>query len=261
MTVFYKYGRNAVLFLICAFLAACSQTTTAVNTYGDAEFISRSTTSGITKTQRRKKLLAARKRAKVKSAAKKAAFLKNRAEKRKARQLKRSNRKAKRGRKTTKKLARFRKINKKKKNRKSLKQRTRKTKLSRKTKSRLKRNAKRRIKRVKKSTYAYVGGRSKGISKHAPWRCVPGRLKKVISQISRKYGRVVINSTHRSRRHNRRVGGKRRSYHLRCRAIDFRVRGRTRGLTRWLAHHPLVGGYKRYRSGYYHIDTGPRRTW
>ncbi len=116
-------------------------------------------------------------------------------------------------------------------------------------------------KRSRKRKSAYAGRKIRRISLNAPWKCVPGRLKSVISQVSRKFGPVVINSTYRSRRKNRLIGGKRRSYHIGCRAVDFRVRGRTRGLTRWLARHPKVGGFKRYRTGFYHIDTGPKRTW
>lgn len=99
------------------------------------------------------------------------------------------------------------------------------------------------------------------ISTGKPWDCVPDRLKAVLGQIAERWGPVTINSTHRSRRHNRRVGGRPRSYHLRCRAVDFRVNAPTPGMVAWLKRHPMVGGYKRYRSGYYHIDTGPRRTW
>lgn len=102
---------------------------------------------------------------------------------------------------------------------------------------------------------------SGNIKANAPWKCVPGQLKKVLNDVSRKYGRIVINSTHRSHRKNRRVGGARSSWHLKCKAVDFRVRGNTRGLHRYLRNHPYVGGLKRYRSGYYHIDVGPRRSW
>lgn len=133
-------------------------------------------------------------------------------------------------------------------------------KVASKTKKKPKR-AKVKIRSIKGTKYAYVGGRSRGIQVNAPWKCVPNRLKIVLRQVSKKFGKVVVNSTHRSRRHNRRVGGRRGSYHLRCQAVDFRVKGRTRGLTRWLANHPYVGGYNRYPSGYYHIDTGPKRTW
>ena len=178
--------------------------------------------------QRQAKILAARKKAKADRAARKAKFLKDRKLKRKARASKKA---------TTTKVTK----------KSSKKKQTKITKIK--------------VKSIKGTTYAYVGGRSRGIAKKAPWGCVPKRLKIVLSQISKKFGRVIINSTHRSRKHNRRVGGKRRSYHLRCQAVDFRVKGRTRGLTRWLANHPYVGGYNRYPSGYYHIDTGPKRTW
>lgn len=114
---------------------------------------------------------------------------------------------------------------------------------------------------AKKQKSTKVIGKSSGITLNAPWKCVPNKLKVVINQVSRKFGHVTINSTNRSRRKNRRVGGARRSWHIGCRAVDFRVRGRTRGLYRWLRNHPNVGGLKRYRSGFYHIDIGPRRTW
>lgn len=104
-------------------------------------------------------------------------------------------------------------------------------------------------------------GKSYGISVNKPWRCVPNSLKNVLRTVAKRYGRVVINSTHRSWAHNRRVGGKRGSYHLTCRAVDFNVYGNTKGLSRFLRNHPSVGGFKRYKSGYFHIDNGPRRTW
>lgn len=96
---------------------------------------------------------------------------------------------------------------------------------------------------------------------NATWKCVPKKLKAVIYQVSKKFGHVTVNSTHRSRRKNRRIGGAKKSWHIGCRAVDFRVKGRTRGLYRWLRNHPNVGGLKRYRSGFYHIDIGPRRSW
>ncbi|MEO0547156.1 MAG: D-Ala-D-Ala carboxypeptidase family metallohydrolase [Pseudomonadota bacterium] len=104
-------------------------------------------------------------------------------------------------------------------------------------------------------------GKSYGISVNKPWRCVPNGLKNVLRTVAKRYGRVVINSTHRSWAHNRRVGGKKGSYHLTCRAVDFNVYGNTKGLSSFLRNHPSVGGFKRYKSGYFHIDNGPRRTW
>lgn len=99
------------------------------------------------------------------------------------------------------------------------------------------------------------------IKLNANWKCVPGKLKTVIVQASKKFGPVVVNSTNRSRRKNRRIGGAKHSWHIGCRAVDFRVKGNTRGLYSWLRRHPNVGGLKRYRSGFYHIDIGPRRSW
>lgn len=115
--------------------------------------------------------------------------------------------------------------------------------------------------KVRKASVAGSVRPSNNITQRASLRCSPKRLKTVIYQVARKFGHVIVNSTGRSNRKNRLVGGAKRSYHLNCQAIDFRVRGNNRGLYRYLRNHPNVGGLKRYRSGYYHIDTGPRRSW
>ena len=91
-------------------------------------------------------------------------------------------------------------------------------------------------------------------------RCVPGRnLIAAINYVARNFGRVRVNSTCRSRRHNRRVGGASRSWHLKSRAADIRVFGNIRKAARYLRR--VVGGYKHYGGGLFHIDTGPRRSW
>lgn len=115
--------------------------------------------------------------------------------------------------------------------------------------------------KVKKASVGQISRPAGRITERASLRCSPNELKAVIYQVARKFGHVVVNSTYRSNRRNRIVGGARRSYHLHCRAIDFRVRGNNRGLYRYLRNHPYVGGLKRYRSGFYHIDNGPRRSW
>lgn len=94
-----------------------------------------------------------------------------------------------------------------------------------------------------------------------PTKCLPGDLQKVLASVAAKFGPVSIQSTHRTYRHNRRVGGARHSLHLACRAVDFRVRTRSRGLMAYLASRPEVGGIKLYRNGLIHIDNGSRRTW
>ena len=90
-------------------------------------------------------------------------------------------------------------------------------------------------------------------------RCIPKRLRDAINYVARNYGRVRVNSTCRSRRTNRRVGGARRSWHLKGRAADIRVFGNIRKAARYLRR--VAGGYKHYGGGLFHIDTGPRRSW
>jgi len=236
-------GHAVMLLVLCTVLAACAQVgTSTYNGKLEPEAASLSK-------QQKAKILAARKRAAIKRtrdakkvAAKRRAKLKKQRATRTALLAKPRKRKASKNKVSRKKAARANK----------------KTKLRRRGKAGV---SKGKRKRVKRKSSAFVGGKSRGVAWNAPHRCVPGRLKKVLGQVSRKFGRVTINSSHRSHRHNRRVGGKRRSLHLSCRAVDFRVHGRTRGLTRWLARNPSVGGFKRYRSGFYHIDTGPKRSW
>jgi len=103
--------------------------------------------------------------------------------------------------------------------------------------------------------------RGNRIHYNAPAKCVPARLKGVLQQVAAKYGPITVNSTYRSPSANRRAGGRKGSWHLKCAAIDFRVHARTKGLLAWLGRHKAVGGYKYYSRGFYHIDTGPKRTW
>ena len=102
---------------------------------------------------------------------------------------------------------------------------------------------------------------SQRIKWNAPAKCVPQSLKKVVEAVAVKFGPVTVNSTARSKSKNRKAGGKSKSFHLHCRAVDFRVHGSTKGLLKWLASQKAVGGYKRYKAGFYHIDNGPDRTW
>ena len=94
-----------------------------------------------------------------------------------------------------------------------------------------------------------------------PEACLPVSLMGVIYDLAEIYGEVQILSTHRDPKRNARVGGAGRSVHLECRAIDFKVPGRPKDLLERLRQRPEVGGFKRYPSGYYHIDNGPKRTW
>lgn len=104
-----------------------------------------------------------------------------------------------------------------------------------------------------------VTGGAARVAWAASSRCLAGRLRSAINHVARTYGRVRVNSTCRSRRHNRRVGGASRSYHLTGQAADLRVFGNIRAAARYL--RSLGGGYKHYGGGLFHIDTGPRRSW
>lgn len=99
------------------------------------------------------------------------------------------------------------------------------------------------------------------IDYRAPAKCIPGALRAVLVKVAVRYGPITVNSTYRAPGKNRRVGGRGKSMHLSCRAVDFRVHGSTRGLMQFLTSQVGVGGYNRYPSGFYHIDNGPRRTW
>jgi hypothetical protein len=95
----------------------------------------------------------------------------------------------------------------------------------------------------------------------APVSCLPGSLRLVVADVAARFGAVSVESTHRTRGHNGRAGGARHSLHLSCRAVDFRVRSRGRGVMAYLRSRPEVGGLKMYRTGIIHIDNGERRTW
>ncbi|EFL89672.1 D-Ala-D-Ala carboxypeptidase family metallohydrolase [Ahrensia sp. R2A130] len=246
MTTFLTATRAGVLALLCLVLTACNQT--AVSGYDPKP--SKSVTD-----QRKAKIEASRKRAKAATAKRKATFL---AKREAAREKARSRNSAKSSSSRKKVAKKGKRKTVRKTARKSTKRANRKV---AKVQRKVGKTSVSKKKRVKQKTAAFVGGRSKGITKNAPWGCVPGRLKRVLDQVSQKYGRVIVNSTNRSRSRNRMVGGKKRSYHIGCRAVDFRVAGSNKGLSRFLRNHPSVGGFKRYAAGFYHIDTGPRRTW
>lgn len=86
-------------------------------------------------------------------------------------------------------------------------------------------------------------------------------LIKVVENVS-EVTPVIVNSTLRSKKHNRRVGGAHRSYHLTGNAVDFRIRPvAVKQVTAHLLTDPRVGGIKHYGGGKFHIDTGRRRSW
>jgi len=93
--------------------------------------------------------------------------------------------------------------------------------------------------------------------------CTPLPLKIALTRVAKRFGPVRVHSTHRWPLENLRKGGKPRSYHLTCQAVDFSVRGGNPSeIKAYLKSMREVGGYSYYpRSNFFHIDTGPRRTW
>jgi uncharacterized protein YcbK (DUF882 family) len=91
-----------------------------------------------------------------------------------------------------------------------------------------------------------------------------GRLMVMLRQIENHFGRpLTVNSGCRSHTHNRRIGGARRSYHLRCMAADVKVKGVSKwAVLRYAMNHPQRGGVGSYcRDNNIHVDVGPRRAW
>jgi uncharacterized protein YcbK (DUF882 family) len=90
------------------------------------------------------------------------------------------------------------------------------------------------------------------------------KLRVALAQISAHYGRPVqITSGCRSRSANRRAGGRRGSFHLRCMAADIRVAGvGERQLIAYVKRMALIGGVGSYcGNSIVHIDVGPKRQW
>ena len=90
------------------------------------------------------------------------------------------------------------------------------------------------------------------------------RLNGMLYTISNHFGApVTVVSGCRSYAHNRRIGGARESWHLRCMAADFRVKGISPGTVyRYAATLPGRGGVGSYcHDSFIHLDVGDRREW
>lgn len=99
-----------------------------------------------------------------------------------------------------------------------------------------------------------------GIAWKASAGCLAGNLRSLVASLATSHGSVTVNSTCRSARHNRRVGGARKSWHLTGNAVDFRVHGAN--VSRVYAFlRGNVGGIKHYGGGRFHIDNGPKRSF
>lgn len=93
------------------------------------------------------------------------------------------------------------------------------------------------------------------------------KLYSAMRKIQKKYGRpLIIESAYRSKKYNdnlraRGIKAAKKSMHILCRAIDFRIEGvSTRSLAKYARSLPEVGGVGLYRN-WVHIDTGRKRNW
>ncbi|MEO1719588.1 MAG: D-Ala-D-Ala carboxypeptidase family metallohydrolase [Pseudomonadota bacterium] len=101
-------------------------------------------------------------------------------------------------------------------------------------------------------------GAMSGQAHAASTKCLPSILKKRLSQIRKKFGKVRVISTYRPGARIRGTG--RPSYHASCRAVDFHPpRGKYRAVVSWLkkVHRGGVGTYS-CGMHHIHIDNGPR---
>ena len=101
-------------------------------------------------------------------------------------------------------------------------------------------------------------------AKRSSFRGLNPRLVKLLHHVESHFGhRVHITSGCRSKKHNRRVGGARKSLHLSCKAADVRVASisitRLKRFLRTLPGHGGIGTY--CNKSIVHIDVGPRRSW
>ncbi len=90
------------------------------------------------------------------------------------------------------------------------------------------------------------------------------KLVNLLFEVERHFRKpVTIISGCRSYKHNRRVGGARKSYHLRCMAADIEVAGVSKSkVLRYVSKLSGRGGVGTYcRNSMVHVDVGPRRNW
>jgi hypothetical protein len=90
------------------------------------------------------------------------------------------------------------------------------------------------------------------------------RLRSMLYHVEAHFHRpLVVVSGCRSHQHNRRIGGARESWHLRCQAADVKISGVNKyAVARFASSLPGRGGIGTYcHDGSVHIDLGPRRQW
>ena len=94
-----------------------------------------------------------------------------------------------------------------------------------------------------------------------PLSCLPGAIQRALNDVALRFGPILIRSTYRPIGRARSGGRNGGSYHLDCRAADFRIEADARPVLAYLRSRVDLGGVKQYRNGLIHIDDGPRRGW
>jgi hypothetical protein len=101
--------------------------------------------------------------------------------------------------------------------------------------------------------------RTRGVSRsHASTACLPGKLRSAVANVSARFGRVTVISTHRP---GARIHSGRPSLHASCQAVDFKPARGAYGRVATYLRTNWDGGVGTYSSGHIHLDVGPRYRW
>lgn len=94
-------------------------------------------------------------------------------------------------------------------------------------------------------------------------KCAPNSLKQILIKAHNSFGHITIVSGYRSHSYNRRVGGVKNSYHIKCMAADILVKGKSKSqMLAYFRKQSGIGGVGLYsHKPFIHIDVGPKREW
>jgi len=93
-----------------------------------------------------------------------------------------------------------------------------------------------------------------------PTNCLPAGLRNVLADVEARFGAVTLVSTTQLHTDNHRTGSVRHKLHANCKAVDFKVPAKVRGVTAYLRSRPEVAGINTYgNNGVIHIDYKEQR--
>ena len=91
--------------------------------------------------------------------------------------------------------------------------------------------------------------------------CLPNSLKRMLNEVSARFGPLTIVSTTHLQTDNHVSGSDREKLHTACKAVDFRIEGpATDEVLRYLRGRREIAGLTSYRRGLIHIDANERYT-